>query len=507
MSLASTTRSHAAALTGAITAGTIFAFLVASTWDLLSVPFTVWGDAAANSLLIDRALDGRLVVGHYSRAGFNHPGPAFLYVEAGGELLFHRWLGLSSSAYGAWVLGVAALNSVLIGWTTTIAARATRSIPAALLVPLVALSVSVWAPGILANDWGPALLVVPFVLLLVSGIVLATGDYRCLTPFVVAAALLIHGHLASLTFVGAAIGGVLTLLWRQRRRDGADWSPPTRRDVLPAGLVAAMFAVPMVLHVVLDWPGELGKYWSYARSNAGRTSGTGSEVLEFVASAMFHGRLQSIVFVACVVVIGVVAAVDASRRRLARVTMAMLAGQTTLFLIYSWRTVDDLTLDYLGWFAMAIPAAAIWFGTAFVLLEIRDRFGEAWHVASAAVIAVAAVVVLADGVQLTPDHQHTPQYPLLADAVAAAPSRLSFEHDEWPTALAVLAAAVREQQHVCVIDEFWEFMVTADHICSPDDAARVVELTSPDTEPPDPGTLLAEENEHIATELVAAPRT
>ena len=50
------------------------------------------GDFAANSLLIQDAKRLHLAVGNYSRVGFNHPGPAILYVLAFGELIFHDWL-------------------------------------------------------------------------------------------------------------------------------------------------------------------------------------------------------------------------------------------------------------------------------------------------------------------------------------------------------------------------------------------------------------------------------
>ena len=42
-------------------------------------------DMAANSILIEQARRFSLLVGNYSRDGFNHPGPAFLYVESWGE--------------------------------------------------------------------------------------------------------------------------------------------------------------------------------------------------------------------------------------------------------------------------------------------------------------------------------------------------------------------------------------------------------------------------------------
>jgi hypothetical protein len=39
-------------------------------------------DAGANSILIQQAMRFTLLIGNYSREGFNHPGPAYMYVQA-----------------------------------------------------------------------------------------------------------------------------------------------------------------------------------------------------------------------------------------------------------------------------------------------------------------------------------------------------------------------------------------------------------------------------------------
>src|SRR5580700_5050125 len=46
---------------------------------LFSTPLPEDADMGANSILIEQARRFTLLVGHYSREKFNHPGPAFLY--------------------------------------------------------------------------------------------------------------------------------------------------------------------------------------------------------------------------------------------------------------------------------------------------------------------------------------------------------------------------------------------------------------------------------------------
>src|SRR5579872_2170562 len=70
------------------------ALIIFANRALILTPSYEISDAAANSLLILDAKSFHLWVGHYSRVGFNHPGPAILYVLTGGEALFYNALHL-----------------------------------------------------------------------------------------------------------------------------------------------------------------------------------------------------------------------------------------------------------------------------------------------------------------------------------------------------------------------------------------------------------------------------
>ena len=62
--------------------------LLARNAFLFSTPLHEDADAGAYSILIEQARRFTLLVGNYSREKFNHPGPAFLYVQSWGESLF-----------------------------------------------------------------------------------------------------------------------------------------------------------------------------------------------------------------------------------------------------------------------------------------------------------------------------------------------------------------------------------------------------------------------------------
>jgi len=66
---------------------------------LFTTPLYEDEDMAANSILIEQARRFTLLVGNYSRERFNHPGPAFLYVESWGESLFWAALRVVPTAW------------------------------------------------------------------------------------------------------------------------------------------------------------------------------------------------------------------------------------------------------------------------------------------------------------------------------------------------------------------------------------------------------------------------
>ena len=106
----------------------VLAVLVVRSRFLFTVSFYEQGDAGANSILIQQAMHGTLLIGNYSREGFNHPGPAYMYVQAAGQWLFLYLLHLVPTAWNAHVLAVFTLNSAFVAMVTGIVYGWTRSL-------------------------------------------------------------------------------------------------------------------------------------------------------------------------------------------------------------------------------------------------------------------------------------------------------------------------------------------------------------------------------------------
>jgi hypothetical protein len=84
--------------------------LVRNAW-LFTVPVYEDADMGAYSIQVEQARRFSLLVGNYSRERFNHPGPAFLSVQAWGEDLFYALLRVVPAAWNGEVLGLYLLNS------------------------------------------------------------------------------------------------------------------------------------------------------------------------------------------------------------------------------------------------------------------------------------------------------------------------------------------------------------------------------------------------------------
>lgn len=466
-------------LIGAGVSLTVFLLLLIPNLELTRAEITPHADAAANQLLIDQAARGTLLVGHYSRTRFHHPGPFFLYEQAVGELVLQRWTGAVSSAFASHAVAVMALNAALAGWAAMIAFSWTRSTGVALLLPAMAMVVDGWAPGLLTSSWMPAVMVMPFLFLLVASASVAAGRWAHLPALAFAVGCCVHGHLSTAVVAVVVIAGVLVTLWWGRRR-GEITGRPSRAELLWTAGVLGIFALPIVLHSTIDFPGELRRYVSYARGGNGQGANSLTDAVGFAARILVHGPWQ-----AAAVVVAVTLAIVARRRTgsvgaLFGAGLGLCALASVVFVGFAWRGVDDLDLTYLGWFAYGIPIVVVWLGAAAGLSMVAVRWPRIADVA--AVVAAAAVVagVLATTTAVEP-YRGVPQIAAMADAVGTEPVAITFEPASWPTAVGLLAELQRRDVSACVDDPEWTFMVTEENVCTDGADRLAVGVVGPET--------------------------
>jgi hypothetical protein len=237
----------------AIFLGTAIVLAAAGRRAYFQVPILEQGDIAVNALQVDDAKGFAELYGNYSRFEFNHPGPAFFYVYAAGELVFHDLLGVSPSPGNAHQLAGMLLQVAFFSAAIAILGSLVGS---RWFVPLLLLAaVAIFGPRRepFISIWPPHVLLMPFLLLLASGTSVALGRIRHLPAAAVAAAFLLHGHVAQPLMVvalGSAMGG-LALFRLRAEHPSRGIAEFLRANTTPISITAAI-AVVTGLPVVID---------------------------------------------------------------------------------------------------------------------------------------------------------------------------------------------------------------------------------------------------------------
>src|SRR5215469_18343946 len=185
---------------------------------LFSTPLHEDADMGANSILIEQARRFSLLVGHYSRYKFNHPGPAFLYVQSWGESLFWSLLHVVPTAWNGQLIAVYALNALFAALVVGTGYGVTRSLRAAAAFTAALLAFAAVKPAVFSSDWMPYILIMPYLAFLVATASVAAGNLRDAWIAALAGWFLINGNVAFLFFVPVAAGCcVVALGWPRRR--------------------------------------------------------------------------------------------------------------------------------------------------------------------------------------------------------------------------------------------------------------------------------------------------
>jgi len=492
-------------------------------------------DEGANSILIEQARHFQLLVGNYSRLGFNHPGPAYLYVQAWGEEIFYDLLHVVPTAWNGQMLAVYALTAafaalavaVVYGWTRSVAGAA------ACLAALAAFAAV--HPMILSSDWMPYLYVAAYALFVIAAGSVAAGRGRTDAWIAVLAGwFLIHGHAAFLFFVPAlTVAAVACALWPRRR---ALWRAALRSPLrssagslrrllsghratwVPVAVISAVFLAPIVINLALHWPGNFAKYFSYGSSS--KAGGHPADaVLRYALWFWWPGTTAPALRAGVLVPAGgyavaVVLAWWRTRGPVRRFLLALLAMNvvsSVVFVAYAAVGIDNLTrnghyIGYFYWSAPLITLLVIAVGLAEALsrpagglagpdsqagpVPVPVRAGAVPLVVTAAavVVAVAAVAAFAAApLARTSTAYSDPGAPWMSPpstdaaipgAVAALAARshgktlaLKLDQGAWEDVTGFLVQAERTGVRACVAEPRWQFLVSAQFICTPAEAA------------------------------------
>jgi hypothetical protein len=434
-------------------------------------------DSAANSILIQQAMHFTLLVGNYSREGFNHPGPAYMYVQALGQWLFYYVLHVVPAAWNAHVLAVFALDSafmalavvIVYGWTGSL-----RGAAACLAVILVFAAVH---PPVINSDWMPYMYVPAYCVLVIAAASVAAGHSRDAWILALAGWFLVHGQACFLFFVPVIVFSVLVVLvWAHRRTPVASlrrFFRDQRKVWIPVAAISALFALPIVVNLVLNWPGDFGKYFAYGRS----TQAGGHSAAQVARFVLWFWWPHANAWLAPVLLYGVAIGVTfgLTRGHLRRFFLALLGinlVSSAALCIYAAVGIDFLSEYYIGYFYWSAPLVTL----LVIAVGAGDAIAVRTGTAAAAIAAGGALAVLLTlPVMRTSLLRTDPSLPqAVARLAALAGGRtivLHIDQTSWGDTTGFLVQAERTHVRACVDQPWWTFMMTRQFICTPQEAA------------------------------------
>lgn len=471
-------------------------------------------DYAANTIAVLQAKHFQLLLGNYSKQNFYHPGPAFLYVMAAGESLFHDALHLVPTPFNGQVLAILLVNAALMAAALAVIARHAASTRVTLACALVALLFIALHPLTVNSPWFPYLYFAPALLMLVSAASVATGETFALPVLALSACLCIHGQAEFLVFAPLIVIVALAgHFWIRRKNQAKIFG--TAWHWISAAVVSALFALPVVIFTAQHWPGEFGHYLWYARhvgkSRIHHTLITSlSYTMRFwwpgkpsTAYGDVPGAVIALVVTAVAVILALRCPVPGLRRFLLW-SIAMAGVMTVIFVYYAQTAISDNNLrnqSYLGYFTWAAPLIVVLVIAAGAVVHLRD--GRTVVLPLVAGVAAAAVVAT-----LVPHYQDdrwdppakylgVPQLPQVVRTMAAAsggrPIVIRIQHGAWFDAVGVVAYGDRTGRRACVVGPArWGVLFRSQSVCTPAEVRSGVTywFSSPTDQQIPPGQVL-----------------
>ncbi len=204
------------------------------------------------------------------------PGPAFMYILALGDVVFRRLLHLCPEPMNSAFLTLLLLNVALLFLSIRIFARYCKS---SLFLP-VAVFLSLWliyvinrthGPVATMNIWLPHMILYVFLLFVTVCASVATGAVADLPILIVCGGLLVHGHVAQLSFVGVlSVCSFLSVYLLFIRKNGLRaFGRANSKTLVVSGILLAVFLAPILLDLAIHHPNNVQKIRTYLSEHKG----------------------------------------------------------------------------------------------------------------------------------------------------------------------------------------------------------------------------------------------
>ncbi|MEC4593570.1 MULTISPECIES: hypothetical protein [Nitrospirillum] len=462
----------------------IFLALLVSSWRIISAHYVEASDFATNTLLIMRIKSFSLWIGNYSRVGFNHPGPALLYVLGLGEFIFFNGLHLVASPLGGQLLAVLLYNSFWITALFVGMIRISRAPLTALMVVSVFLLLAAWVHyEFFMGLWFPDLYFFPYVVMVISAARLAAGRTDMLYMLALSAGFLMNGHVSFIPMLGVIF--ILLCLYNIATYHSVADRCLIRRaffaqNAVTIGisvLILFLFFVPALITTINEFPGPFADYAKFGRQHAPNSV---SAAWGFI-SQYWGGKRYMLVAMVLAVVLLVGSARSARKENGGdvRALLASLVAATGSVLFYARYGVDDVSQNYICLFYYSVP---LLFPSTLLLWHDMQ-----WVTGKKVVYAMASVALLGEAcihVNRVPDYAVFYDRPDIANLYQAmeqhkGQGRMVLDTNngpDWPpiwiSLTGVDAYALRKGEDLFCVNKNWHISFTKEGRCRSEEVAH-----------------------------------
>ncbi len=314
------------------------------------------GDAAANTLLILDAKSFHLWVGNYSRIGFNHPGPAILYVLAAGEVLFYDLTNLVKVPFSGQLIAGVFYNAFWICLLGSLFFRMLSSKTSATLSFVVFLfTVSLLNHQFFTSIWFPFLYFFPFAVALLSLARLAEGKTDSMIFLALSCGFLINGHVCFVPVLGIMFLGIIiyNFIYNHDRPELRIFSfvflEENKKKILLFAGIIFIFLIPLMITTIKEFPGPIPQYIHFGSRHAANNL---IQSTNYISTYWGGVAAMLIGILACC---SLFSQQDKNNHWLHGVAAAILSA-TAAALFYAKFGVDMLDMQYIEYFYYAAPA-------------------------------------------------------------------------------------------------------------------------------------------------------
>ncbi len=224
-----------------------------------TVDLALEGDHAMLDISTRNAATGRSLLGPYSRFGFNHPGPLYLFLRM--PVMFASGF-LSSSHY----VTVAALIAASVAAAFLIILRMSGGTTATAFCLATLVYLAVTPPIEWLQDWNPFVIAFPFLLYSVSIASVGAGRCRWLPVAVFSSSLVAQTHIGGAPVV-AAMAVAASVPWLLAGRRASSAYCCKKRPLAASAVILAAIWLPVLIQELLPGEGNIARIFRFLGEN------------------------------------------------------------------------------------------------------------------------------------------------------------------------------------------------------------------------------------------------